>query len=165
MLNRVQMSGIKFNSGKSCFGARVFEYLGYHVTRDGVMPIPKKVFSIQSLAVPNTRKQLRQFIGMINLYCDMWKKRSDILAPLNDLTSKNVKYAWKDEHQKCFDTIRRVIGHEVLMAYLEFNALIEIHTDEFKLQIGAVINKRGKPIALYSLMINSAQQNDNTTEK
>ena len=54
------------------------------------MPIPKKVEAIQALAVPKTRKQLRQFIGMINFYCDMWQKRSELLAPLTELTSKNV---------------------------------------------------------------------------
>ena len=34
--------------------------------------IPKKVDAIQALAVPKTRKQLRQFFGMINFYRDMW---------------------------------------------------------------------------------------------
>ena len=52
------------------------------------MPIPNKVEAIQALAVPKTRKQLRQFIGMINLYRDMWQKRSELLAPLTALTSK-----------------------------------------------------------------------------
>ena len=80
------------------------------------MPIPKKVEAIQALAVPKTRKQLRQFIGMINFYRDMWQKRSEIIAPLTALTSKNFKYDWKDEHQKCFDSIKRVIGREVLLA-------------------------------------------------
>ena len=56
------------------------------------MPISKKVEVIQALAVPKTRKQLRQFIGMINFYRDMWQKRSDLLAPLTALTSKNVKF-------------------------------------------------------------------------
>ena len=60
------------------------------------MPIPKKVEAIQALAVPKTRKQLRQFIAMINFYRDVWQKRSEILAPLTALTSKNVKYEWKD---------------------------------------------------------------------
>ena len=86
------------------------------------MPIPKKVETIQYLAIPNTRKQLRQFIGMINLYRYMLKNCSELLAPLTALTSKNVKYEFKDEHQKCFDAIKRAIGREVLPAYLEFNA-------------------------------------------
>ena len=59
MFARLQKDGIKFKSGKSCFGAHKFEYLGYHVTRDGAMHIPKKVESIQALTVPKTRKQLR----------------------------------------------------------------------------------------------------------
>ena len=103
------------------------------------MPITKKVEAIQALAIPKTRKQLHQFIGMTNLYGDMWKKRSELIAPLTALTSKNFKYDWKYEHQKCFDAIKRVIGREVLLAYLDFNAPFEIHTDASKLQIGAVI--------------------------
>ena len=93
-----------------------FDYLAYHVTHDGVMPIQKQVKAIQALAVPKTRKQLRQFIGMINFYRDMWQKHSGILAPLTALTSKNVKYDWKEKHQKFFDAIKHVIGREVLLA-------------------------------------------------
>ena len=108
------------------------------------MPIPKKVEAIQSLAVSKTRKKLRQFIGMISFYRDMWQKCSEILAPLTALTSKNVKYEWKDEHQKCFDAIKCVIGREVLLVYPDFNATFEIHTDASKLQIGAVISQKGQ---------------------
>ena len=165
MFTRTQKAGIKVNTRKSYFGAQKCDYLGYHVTRDGVMTIPKKVEAIQGLTVPKTRKQLRQFIGMINFYRDMWQERSGLLAPLAALSSKNFKYDWKDEHQKCFDAIKRVIGRELLLAYPDFNAAFEIHTDASKLQIGAVISQKGKPITFYSLNMNSAQQNYTTTEK
>ena len=112
-----------------------------------------------------TCKQLRQFIGMINFYLDMWQKRSELLAQLTAWTSKNFKYDWKDKHQKCFDAIKRVIGREVLLAYPEFSAPFEIHTDVSKLQIGAGISQEGKPIAFYSRKTKSAQQNYTTTEK
>ena len=95
----------------------------------------------------------------------MWQKRSELLSPLIALTSKNVKYDWKDEHQKCFYAIKRVIGRGVLLAYPDFNAPFEIHTDTSRLQIGAVISQEGKPIAFYSRKMNSAQQNYTTTEK
>ena len=123
------------------------------------MPIPKKVEAIQALAVPKTRKQLRQFISMIKFYHDTWQKRSELLALLTALTSKNVKDDWKDEHQKCFDAIKRVIGREALLGYPDFNAPFEIHTDASKLQLGAVISQKGKPITFYSRKMNSAQHN------
>ena len=165
MFTRLQKDGLKVNASKSCFGAHKFEYLGYHVTRDGVMPIPKKVEAIQALAVPNTRKKLRQFIGMINLYRDMWKKRSELLAPLNALTSKKSKYECKDKHPKCFDAIKRVIGRELLLAYPDFNAPFEIRTDASKLHICSIIYQKGKPVVFYSLKMNSSQQKYTTTYK
>ena len=58
-----------------------------------------------------------------------------------------------------------MIGREVLLAYLYSNALFEIHTDAYKLKIGAVISQKGKPIAFYSQKMNIAQQNYTTTEK
>ena len=162
---RFHKARIKVNASKSCFGAHKFDYLGYHVTRDGVMPIPKKVEAIQVLAVQKTRKQLRQFISMINFYRDMWQKRSELLAPLTAITSKNVKYDWKDEHQKYFEAIRCMIGSEVLLGYPDFNAPFEINTDASKIQIGAFISQKGKPITFYSRKMNSAQNNYSTTEK
>ena len=121
---QIQKAGLKVNARKSCFGVHKFDYLGYHVTCDGVMPTPKKVEAIQALTVPKNRKKLRQFIGMINFCRDMWQKRSELLDPLTALTSKNVKYDWKDEHQKCFDAIKHVIGRELLLAYPDLNAII-----------------------------------------
>ena len=147
MFTRLQKAGLKVSASKSFFGTHKFYYLGYHVTRDGVMPIPRKVEAIQALAVPKTHKQLSQFIGMINFYRDMWKNRSELLTPLTALTSKNFKYDWKDEHQKCFDAIKRVIGREVLLGCPDFNAPFEIHTDASKFQLGAVISQKGKPMA------------------
>ena len=90
MLTCLQKAGLKVNARKNFCGAHKFDYLGYHVTRDGVITIPKKVEAIQALAVPKNRKQLRQFVGMINFYRDMWQKRSELLSPLTALTSKNV---------------------------------------------------------------------------
>ena len=48
-------------------------------------------------------------------------------------------YQGKTIHQQCFDAIKRVIGREVLLAYPDFNAPFEIHTDVSKLQIGLAL--------------------------
>ena len=81
MFTRLQKVGLKVNASKYCFGTHKSDYLYYHVTRDEVMPIPKRVEAIQALTFPKTCKQLHQFIGMIKYYRDMWQKRSELLAP------------------------------------------------------------------------------------
>ena len=77
----------------------------------------------------------------------------------------NISYTMGREHQKCVEAIKSVIGCEVLLAYLDFSALFEIHSDASKLQLGAVISQKGKPITFYSQKMNSAQHNYTSTDK
>ena len=58
MLTRLQRAGLKFNTSKSCFGVHILYYLGYHVTRDRFMPIPKKVEAIQALEGPKNSQTI-----------------------------------------------------------------------------------------------------------
>ena len=82
VLARLQEAGLKINITKSAFCRQECQYLGYWITRNGIKPVQKKVQAILNIAPPTTKKQLRSFIGMVNYYRDMWKGRSDLLAPL-----------------------------------------------------------------------------------
>jgi RNase H-like domain found in reverse transcriptase len=94
---------------------------------------------------------------MVNYYRDMWIRRSDVLAPLAVLTSKTTKWNWTEEHQKAFDTMKKIIAKEVLLAYPDFNDEFVIHTDASYTQLGAVISQKGKPIAFYSRKLKPKQ--------
>jgi hypothetical protein len=109
VLKTLSDKGLCVNADKSTFCANEIEYLGYWIIRSGIHPIPKKVEAIQKMVHPTTRKELRCFIGMVNYYRDMWVRRSELLAPLISMTSKNVKFNWRDEHQKAFENIKNII--------------------------------------------------------
>ena len=66
------------------------------------MPQPKKVEAVKRLAVPKTKRQLRHFLGIVNYYRDMWKRRSHILALLTELASKTKPFKWGDTQDKAF---------------------------------------------------------------
>jgi hypothetical protein len=83
LINRIQVSGLEVNAKKSFFGMAELEYLGYNISRTGITSIPKKVQGIQAIQPLKTRKQLSRFIGMVNFYRDMWRQRSELLAPLS----------------------------------------------------------------------------------
>jgi hypothetical protein len=101
---------------------------------------------------------------MVNYYRDMWwVRRSDVLAPLAHSTSKSVRWEWKEEHQKAFDTMKKIISKGVLLAYPDFNEEFVIHTDASHTQLGAVISQKGKPIAFYSHKLTPEQTSCYTT--
>ena len=165
VLGKLRKAGLKVNAKKSFFAREELEYLGYWITRKGIQPTTSKVKAITAIEPPKTKKQLRRFIGMVNYYRDMWGKRSEILAPLATLTSKTEKWVWKDEHQKAFDDMKKLISREALLAYPDFNEEFVIHTDASHTQLGAVISQRGKPIAFYSRKLKPEQTRYTTTER
>lgn len=47
----------------------------------------------------------------------MWIRRSNVLAPLSKLLSKDVKWSWTKVESKSFQAIKRIIAREVLLAH------------------------------------------------
>ncbi len=141
VFKRLKSAGLKVNAKKSLIGKIELEYLGYWITREGIQPMPKKVKAILALQPPKDKRQLRRFIGMINFYRDMWIHWSEILAHLTELTSKTTKWQWTKRQEKAFQTIKKVLSKEVLLAYSHFDKEFQIHTDASHTQLGAVISK------------------------
>jgi hypothetical protein len=87
----------------------------------------------------------------------MWKERSEILAPLTKLTSTKNLWKWTDEQQNAFDTMKKIMARETILAYPNFEIPFEAHTDASAFQLGAVISQNGKPIAFYSRKLTPTQ--------
>ena len=121
--------------------------------------------AISPILPPKTKRQLRHFLGMINYYCDMWKRRSHILAPLSRLISKTVKYKWTDVEQKAFEQAKRMIQQETMLSYPDFNKTFHVYADASKTQLGGVIMQDNKPLAFYTRKLNNAQKNYGTGER
>jgi hypothetical protein len=64
------------------------------------------------------------------------------------MTSKHVKFVWTDVHQKAFEDIKKIICQEVMLTFPDFSKHVHIYTDASDTQLGAVITKVEKPIAL-----------------
>jgi hypothetical protein len=157
--------GLRVNAETSTFCASENEYLGYWISRSVIQPIPKKVEAIKHMVRPTTRKELSRFIGMIHYYHVMWVRRSELLAPLTSMTSKNVKFNWTDEHQKAFQNTNKIICREVMLTFTDFSKPFHKNTDASDKQSGAVITQDEKSIAFYSRNIKSAQQRYTTGEQ
>jgi hypothetical protein len=146
------------------------EYLGYIFTRGGVKPQQKKVHAILALNPPNNVKELRQFLGMVQYYQDMWAKRSEMLAPLTDLVgvwgklkttkknkTKKLPWRWDLIHQQAFVSVKAAIAKDIVLAYLDFTKPFEIYTDASTMQMGAVITLDNRPIAFFSRKLSEMQ--------
>jgi hypothetical protein len=160
---QLRNAGLKINAAKLFFCTQETDYLGCILNRGGIKPQPKKVQAILALNPPNNVKELRQFLGMVQYYRDIWQKRSEMLAPLSDLVgecgetkttkrnkTKKKPWRWESIHQQAFDNVKATITKEVVLAYLDFTKPFEIYTDASMMQLGAVITQGNRPIAFFS---------------
>jgi hypothetical protein len=88
VLRRLCDAGLKVNAAKSTFCTLEIECLGYVLTRDGIKPQSNKVQAILAIKPPPGVRHLRHFLGMLQYYCDLWARRSDLLAPLTSLVGE-----------------------------------------------------------------------------
>eukprot|EP00957_Ditylum_brightwellii_P130867 9983514-Ditylum_brightwellii.AAC.1 len=101
---RLQASGLKVNMGKSFSGKKELEYLGYWITREGIMPQPNKVTTIH-------------------------ERRAEKLAPLSVLTSKKA-WKWTEVEQQAFETEKAAVAKNTLLVYQDLNRKFEFTLPE-----------------------------------
>ena len=135
---------------------------------EGVKPDPKKIQGILDLAKPETAKEMKSFIGMVQFYRDMWKQRSHILSLLIDASAGKkgkTKIHWTSEMDEAFTQAKNMVAQEVFLTYPDWNLPFCVHTDASDKQLGAVISQKDKPIAFFSRRLSKPQRNYTTTEK
>jgi cleavage and polyadenylation specificity factor subunit 1 len=165
VLERLENAGFRANVRKCSFAKDSLEYLGYQVTRQGIQPQAKKVQAILNIAPPKTTTQLRRFLGMVNYYRDMWRRRSHLTAPLTQYASGKRKLKWTPELQECFEGIKRIIARETMLTFPDFSKEFHVYTDASDYQLGAVLMQDQKPLAFYSRKLSGAQKNYTTGEQ
>lgn len=67
------------------FGVGSLDFLGYHVSGDGITPLPQKEEAIKDYPQPTTVRKLWEFLGMVTFYHRFLPHLADTLAPLNEL--------------------------------------------------------------------------------
>ena len=156
VLERIKSQDLHVHVEGTFLAAQSVDYLGYTLTTKGIKPQKKKIMSILALKEPKNKRELRRFLGFVNFYRQLWHHRSDTIAPLTELCSKQAIWKWTDRHKRAFGNVRNIIARNVLLHYPDFTKSFEIYTDASDYQLGGVITQEKWPVAFYSRKLTSA---------
>ncbi len=106
VLISLRKAGLTVNLKNLFIANTALKYLRYWITHSVIKPLRKKIDAVQELEAPKTHQKMCSFIGLLYYYCNMWTKRSELLAPLSALPSMTTKYKWSEREQKAFDAIK-----------------------------------------------------------
>lgn len=141
VLQRLQQAGLTINPLKCAVARTEIEYLGYVIGKGVVRPQVKKVEVIQQCRLPQTRKELRSFLGMAGFYNRFIPNFSGRAAALTDMVGSRCpnRLQWSEEAKMAFRDIQSALGEEPLLHNPDFNKSFIVQTDASERGIGAVL--------------------------
>ena len=165
VLERFEKYGVVINPSKCEFGVTKLQFLGHQVDKEGIKPLEEKVTAIQNFPHPNTRKQLREFLGLVNFYHRFVQNCAKILQPLNKLLSTTkddkVQLQWDDDATAAFSAIKEALASATLLFHPKQDAPTSIMTDASSFAVGAVlqqyIDHHWCPVAYFSKKLKPAE--------
>ena len=137
VLEIISKAGMQVNPLKCAWAQDKIDYPGFVLTQTGIKPQQKKISQILAIKSPTTKKALRQFVGMINYYIDIYDQRAHIMETLIAMVGKNTKWEWDERHEGAFQEMKRVMSQATLMIFPDFTKNVDVHTDASDYQMGA----------------------------
>ena len=164
VLSKLQEAGLRLKRSKCYFMAESVEYLGHIIDAKGLHPTKAKVAAVQNSPVPRDITQLKSFLGLINYYRKFLPDLSSLLAPLNNLLQKGVKWTWTEAQQTTFDEAKQLLQSSVVLAHYDPSKELVLACDASPYGVGAVLSqyqddKTEKPIAFASRSLSKAEKN------
>lgn len=86
VLSRLAKHNLKGNVAKCAFGARETTYLGFCLTKEGIIPVAEKLRAVKESEHPQLIKQVRQFLGLCNFFRGHIQHFAKFTGPLTALT-------------------------------------------------------------------------------
>ena len=169
VLNALHNANLKLKPTKCHFFRQEVEYLGHLLTTEGLKPNPSNTSAVINFPPPSCLQQLRQFLGLASYYRRFIPGFAKIAYPLHFLTKKGVKFAWSEECQEAFQTLKEKLTSPPVLCYPDFARDFVLETDASTKGLGAVINQiqgdgRPHPVAYASRALTPAESNYAITE-
>ena len=102
VLQRAKDFGITFNKEKYLFGVSELEFYGYRFSSEGLKPTEDKVKAVKDCKPPQSRDEVKSFLGMIGYLSKFIPRYAVLTAPLRRLTGHDVPFSWGPEEDAAF---------------------------------------------------------------
>ena len=171
LLSRLRNANLTAKPSKCSILYKEVECLGHTVGNEVLSPNSDKITAIQNASRPETKKQLRSFLGLVGFYRKFVPNFSLVAVPLTDMTRKGCpnKLAWSDAALNAFQSLKQALTSFPILKLPNMSEPFILQTDASDRGIGAVLlqEEQGKklPIAYASRKLKGAETSYATIEK
>jgi hypothetical protein len=171
VLECLRRANVAAKPSKCYLGFDKLTYLGHEIGGGKRWPEDDKIEKIKHAKPPETKKELRSFLGLTGFYRQYVPNYSEITMKLTDKTKNKEpeKIVWTQDCQEAFENLKQAMSQKPVIHMPDQNLPFTLRTDASNRGIGAALlqdfGEGLRPIAYASRKLNSAEQNYATVEK
>ncbi len=124
-------SGFTIKRNKCCFGRKHLTYLGHRIGGGGLSIPQCRVDSLMAFRKPNTKKEMRSFLGAMSYYRRFipgFDNLSAYLTPSVSLRTSN-QVEWTADMEHSFSELRRLLSDHVVLCVPRQSDDLVLYTD------------------------------------
>ncbi|KAL0152472.1 hypothetical protein M9458_052195 [Cirrhinus mrigala] len=171
VLLELRRAGLTANPRKCHLAMSEAKYLGFQVGHGLICPQEKKVDTILTAPKPETKTQVRAFLGLAGYYHCFIPNFSSLAAPLTDLTRKGQpeKIRWTPAAEEALARIRTALTSAPMLRASDFSCPFLLQMDASDSGLGVVLSQvqegEEHPILYISRKLSPAEKNYATVER
>ncbi|XP_055633382.1 uncharacterized protein K02A2.6-like [Toxorhynchites rutilus septentrionalis] len=136
----------KLNRNKCVFGVSELEIFGFKVSTAGIRPTEEKIAAIKNFRKPESREEVRSFLGLVNFVGHFIPHLSTRTEPLRQFVRGDV-LIFGEEQVKAFNDLRLELTKNVRkLGYFDPADFTELYVDASPVGLDAVLVQRHKGI-------------------
>jgi len=112
--DKLKQSRFYASRKKSEFFAASMDVLGHIIDDQGLRASPEKIARIEAWTTPKNKKQLQEFLGVVNYISQFIPDLASITAPLTSLTGTE-EFVWTATHDHAMDNVNQAAAHNQIM--------------------------------------------------
>ena len=172
-LSAIRASGLTLNFSKSIFAKPEVKFIGHLVGSGHRRVDPDKISSITGIKNPETKKQLRQIIGLFSFFREYIPNFSYLANTLTDLTGKRVsnRIPWGQEQQNAFDKLKSLLCDATTRpsSIIDSSKPFNVSVDASEYSVGGILTQtrdgNEQPVAFISAKLTPTQRRWSVIEK
>lgn len=171
LFQRLRSAGLTAKPGKCSLAYSSLNCLGHVVGNEQLRPMSDKIKAIQDAQRPETKEQLRSFLGLIGFYRKFVPNFACIALPLTDLTKKGnpTKLVWENCHEIAFRTLKSSLINSPILKLPNLKESFILQTNASDRGLGAVLlqceGDQKLPVAYASRKLKDSESVYATVEK
>ncbi|XP_062699139.1 uncharacterized protein K02A2.6-like isoform X2 [Aedes albopictus] len=143
VLQTLREKNVLLNHDKCVFRVQEIDFLGHHLSGNGIRPTDDKLAALKSFRAPQTAEELRSFLGLVTYVGRFLPDLATVCDPLRLLTHTGVPFTWGNEHEAAFRRLQSMISDISTLHYFDNSLRTRVIADASPVGLGAVLVQFG----------------------